>query len=174
MHFLFGLDAMRNLVRIAEYLPKSAWKRLQRPPKHCPQAPPRQRPANVKEQLVVAAGYKNIKLQGEAVARFRYRPTACRKTYTVVVLRKELVVEQGQLRLFDDVRYFFYLTNLPDTAPADVVLLANDRCNQENPGAPGLEQLRNGVQALRMPVDNLVSNWAYLVMASPGAPGPGR
>jgi hypothetical protein len=161
-HFLFGLDAMPNLVRIAAYLPKSAWKRLQRPPKYQAQTPPRQRPANVKEQLVVAAGYKNIKLQGEAVACFRYRPTACRKRYTVVVLRKDLAVAQGQLRLFDDVRYFFYITNLPDTRPADVVYLANDRCNQENL----LEQLRNGVQALRMPVDNLVSNWAYLVMAS--------
>jgi hypothetical protein len=39
---------------------------------------------------------------------------------------------------------------------------ANGRCNQENL----IEQLKNGVFALRMPVDNLVSNWAYMVMAS--------
>lgn len=162
VRFLFGLDAMPNLVRIAEHLPKSAWKTLHRPAKYEAQTAPRQRPTNVREQLVVAHGYKNIKLQGEAVARFRYRPTACRKLYTVVVLRKDLAVEQGQLRLFDDVRYFFYITNLPETTPAEVVYLANDRCNQENL----LEQLRNGVQALRMPVDQLVSNWAYLVMAS--------
>jgi hypothetical protein len=162
VQFLFGLDAMPNLVRIAEYLPKSAWKALPRPAKYAVQTAPRERPANVKEQLVVAHGYKNLKLQGESVARFRYRPTACRKLYTVVVLRKDLAVEQGQQRLFDDVRYFFYITNLPEPSPAEVVYLANDRCNQENL----LEQLRNGVQALRMPVDNLVSNWAYLVMAS--------
>jgi len=162
VHFLFGLDAMPNLVRIAEHLPKSAWKTLPRPAKYTIKTAPRERPANIKEQVVVANGYKNIKLQGEAVARFRYRPTACRKLYTVVVLRKDLAVAQGQLRLFEDVRYFFYLTNLPDPTPAEVVYLANDRCNQENL----LEQLRNGVQALRMPVDNLVSNWAYLVMAS--------
>jgi len=43
-----------------------------------------------------------------------------------------------------------------------VVILANGRCNQENL----IEQLKNGVAALRMPVDNLVSNWAYMVMAS--------
>ena len=162
VHFLFGLDAMRNLVERAESLPKAAWKALPRPAKHAVKTTPRQRPANVKEQIVVAQGYKNIKLQGEAVAAFAYRPTACRQTYTVVALRKDLAVEQGQWRLFDDVRYFFYLTNLPEVTPADVVFLANDRCNQENL----LEQLRNGVQALRMPVDNLVSNWAYLVMAS--------
>ena len=162
VQFLFGLDAMRNLVEKAENLPKSAWKTLQRPPKYEVKTQTRQRPANVKERIVVAKGYKNIKLQGEAVARFAYRPTACKKTYTVVALRKDLAVEQGQWRLFDDVRYFFYLTNVPAASPADVVFQANDRCNQENL----LEQLRNGVRALNMPVDNLVSNWAYMVMAS--------
>jgi len=162
VHFLFGLDAMRNLVEIAENLPKSAWQKLARPPKYEVQTTPRQRPVNVKEQIVVAKGYKNIKLQGEAVATFAYRPTACRKTYTVVVLRKDLAIEQGQLRLFDDVRYFFYLTNLPAGRPAELVFQANDRCNQENL----LEQLRNGVRALNMPVEGLVSNWAYMVMAS--------
>jgi hypothetical protein len=42
------------------------------------------------------------------------------------------------------------------------VFRANDRCNQENL----IEQLKNGVHALRMPVSTLVSNWAYMVMAS--------
>jgi len=103
-----------------------------------------------------------VYLDALGAQRIAYRPTACQKTYTVVVLRKDLAVEQGQWRLFDDVRYFFYLTNLPDATPAEVVFLANDRCNQENL----LEQLRNGVRALNMPVDGLVSNWAYMVMAS--------
>jgi hypothetical protein len=163
VHFVFGLDAMRNLVEKAENLPKSAWRKLQRPAKYAVQTTPRRRPVNVKEQIVVAKGYKNIKLQGEQVAEFAYRPTACQKTYRVVVLRKDLAVEQGQLRLFDDVRYFFYITNLPPAvSPAEVVFEANGRCHQENL----LEQLRNGVSALRMPVDHLVSNWAYMVMAS--------
>ena len=39
---------------------------------------------------------------------------------------------------------------------------ANDRCEQENL----IEQLKNGVHALRAPVDNLVSNWAYMVMTA--------
>jgi hypothetical protein len=162
VHFLFGLNAMRNLIEIAENLPQSAWKRLSRPAKYAVQTTPRQRPANVKEQIVVAQGYKNIRLQGEQVALFDYWPTACRKSYTVVALRKNLAITQGQQLLFEDVRYFFYLTNLPHASAAEVVLLANDRCNQENLN----EQLRNGVRALNMPVDGLVSNWAYLVMAS--------
>ena len=43
-----------------------------------------------------------------------------------------------------------------------MVFLANARCNQENL----IEQLKNGVRAMQMPVDNLQSNWAYMVMAS--------
>lgn len=38
----------------------------------------------------------------------------------------------------------------------------NQRCDQENV----IEQLKNGVNAMRMPVDNLLSNWAYMVMTS--------
>ncbi len=64
--------------------------------------------------------------------------------------------------LFDDVRYFFYITNDHQTPASEIVFLANERCDQENL----IEQLKNDVRALQMPVDNLVSNWAYMVMAS--------
>ena len=36
------------------------------------------------------------------------------------------------------------------------------RCNQENL----IAQLKSGVHALETPLDNLESNWAYMVMAS--------
>ena len=39
---------------------------------------------------------------------------------------------------------------------------ANDRCDQENL----IEQLKNGVRAMRNPLDNLYSNWAWMVAAS--------
>ena len=45
---------------------------------------------------------------------------------------------------------------------AKIVGLANGRCDQENV----IEQLKNGVNAMRMPVDDLLSNWAYMVMAA--------
>jgi len=96
------------------------------------------------------------------VAEFEYRPTKCHKTYRIVVLRKNLSVEQGEQRLFDEIRYFFYITNDRASSAAEIVHQANERCNQENL----IEQLKNGVQAMRMPVDTLVSNWAYMVMAS--------
>ena len=47
-------------------------------------------------------------------------------------------------------------------SPAGVVFFCNDRCNQENL----IEQLKNGLNGWRMPVGDLVSNWAYMVMAS--------
>jgi hypothetical protein len=131
------------------------------PPAYARQTAPRQRPANVKEAVVVARDFKNLRVQGEAVAEFVYQPVACAQAYRMVVLRKNISVEQGEHRLFDQVRYFFYLTNDRDTPVPELVFLANDRCNQENLIAQ-LKQLG----ATRMPVDTLLSNWAYLVMAA--------
>jgi hypothetical protein len=164
VEFLFGLDAMPNLKEYANRLPESAWQRLDRPPRYEVKTQPRQRPENVKEQLVVEHEYKNIRLVSEDVAEFDYRPTDCKHFYRVVVVRKNLSVERGELALYDEIRYFFYITNVRDQSTEQIVLLANDRCDQENL----IEQLKNGVKALRMPVDNLVSNWAYMVMGSLG------
>jgi hypothetical protein len=79
-----------------------------------------------------------------------------------VILKKDLSVERGERLLFEDVRYFFYITNLEEKTAEEVVRFANARCDQENL----IEQLKNGLNALRMPVGDLVSNWAYMVMAS--------
>ncbi len=73
-----------------------------------------------------------------------------------VVVRKNLSVEKGDAVLFDDIRYFFYITNDVVTPADEIVFLANGRCNQENL----IEQLKNGVRALHAPVNTLVSNWA--------------
>lgn len=163
VHFIFGVDARPNLVKMAESLPKKVWKRLKRPAKYDVQTTPRRRPANVKEAIVRRRGFRNIRLAGEKVAEFHYRPAACEKSYrVVVVVQKNLSVEQGYWRLFDDVRYFFYITNDAALTASEVVFSANDRCDQENL----LRDLKSGVSALDMPVDALVSNWAYMVMAS--------
>ena len=66
------------------------------------------------------------------------------------------------MALFDDIRYFFYITNDETMTPQEVVYFSNKRCDHEN----DIEQLKNGVNAMRMPVDDLVSNWAYMVIAS--------
>lgn len=162
VRFVFGIDAMPNLVRRAESLPRCGWDRLSRPAKYEVRTEPRERPEKVKERIVRERGFENIRLRSEHVAEFLYRPTSCRRQYRVIVVRKNLSVEKGEWVLFDDVRYFFYITNDMMTSADEMVFLANDRCNQENL----IEQLKNGVHALRMPVDTLMSNWAYMVMAS--------
>lgn len=162
VRFVFGYDARTNLIGLADALPTRAWTRLVRRPPYEVQTAPRQRPANVKEAIIVERAFKNLRLQSEAVAEFPYQPGACAQPYRMIVVRKNISVEQGDQRLFDEIRYFFYLTNDGETPAADVVFLANDRCNQENL----IDQLKHGVGATRMPVDTLLSNWAYMVMAA--------
>jgi len=161
VRFLFGYDARANLIREADGLPARAWTRLNRPSRYEVQTEPRQRPANVKEAVTVARAFKNLRLEAEAVAEFPYQPVACAQPYRMVVVRKNISVEQGAHRLFDEIRYFFYLTNDRETPAADLVYLANDRCNQENL----IAQLQR-VGATRMPIDTLLSNWAHMVMAA--------
>lgn len=161
VRFVFGIDAMPNLYETAENLPKQAWQRLRRRAKYEVQTTPRGRPVNVKEQIVQEREFKNIRLVNEYVAEFAYSPTLCQKTYRVVVLWKDLEVTQGQKKLFDDARCFFYITNDWEASAAEIVFDANDRSNQENL----IQQHKSGVRSLTAPVDTLVSNWAYMVMA---------
>jgi hypothetical protein len=162
VRFIFGMDCTANLHVLADDLPLTAWKKLGRPPRYQVKTQPRRRPENVKEQIVREREFKNLQLVGEEVAEFEYRPTACRKTYRMIVVKKLIDVTQGQSVLFYDYRYFFYLTNDGDLLAEEVVFEANDRCDQENLNA----QLKGSVRALHAPVDNLVSNWAYMVMVS--------
>jgi hypothetical protein len=160
--FAFGMDAMPNLVKIAEGLQDKRWHMLKRREKRPLHGERRQRPRRFKEEIVVNKGYRNIRLMREDIAELSYQPTKCTRSYRVIILRKSLSVQKGQLRLWDDVRYFFYITNRSDLSTAEVVWFCNERGNQENL----IEQLKNGLNALRMPVDTLVSNWSYMVMAA--------
>jgi hypothetical protein len=162
VRFVFGYDARANLIRAAEALAADAWTPLVRRPASVVQTKPRHRPVNVKAATIVARAFKNLCLEAEAVAEFAYQPTACRQPYRMVVVRKNISVEQGDHRLFDEVRYFFYVTNDRDTSATNLVFLANDRCNQENL----IDQLKHGVGATQMPVDTLLSNWAHMVMTA--------
>jgi len=159
--FVFGIDAMPNLYKKAENLPKTAWKRLRRRSRYEVKTTPRARPTNVKEQVVKEREFTNIRLVKEYVAEFKYSPALCKKTYRVVVVWKDLEVTQGQKKLFDDSKCFFYITNDWEASAEEIVFDANDRCNQENL----IGQHKSGVRSLTTPVDTLLSNWAYMVMA---------
>jgi hypothetical protein len=160
--FLFGIDAMANLKAIAEDLPPSDWVELQRPPQDAAKGKPRQRPERVKDRIVRERGDKTLTRIREDVAEVAYQPTACQRTYRLIIVRQTIQVEEGQARLFDEIRYRFYLTNDRELTPRAAVFKANGRCDQENL----IAQLKGGVHALRAAVDNLVSNWAYMVMTA--------
>jgi len=160
--FVFGIDAMANLYDIAESLPNDEWARLTRPARYEVKTTPRERPENIKEQIVIEREFKNIRLVDEYVAEFVYRPVACTKDYRVIVVWKDLEVLKGQAKLFDDSTCLFYITNDRTSTPQDIVFRANDRCDQENL----IAQQKHGVHALTAPLDNETSNWAYMVMAS--------
>jgi hypothetical protein len=160
--FIFGFDVVRPLEDRAETLPESAWERLERPPKYERKTEPRERPENVKERIVKEREFENIHLDSEHVAEFEYTPSSCKKSYRIVVCRKNLSIQRGVKEIVDDIRYFFYITNEREPSASEVVFEANDRCNQENL----IAQLKSGVRSMKMPVDNLVSNWAYMVMAA--------
>ena len=160
--FVFGMDASPTLKLLASELPVSQWKKLKRLPKYEIKTQPRSKMCRYKEAFVEEKGYKNQVLVGEDIACFDYQPNACEKSYRFVVVRKNITVKEGKDELFDDVRYFFYVTNNRKYTNGQVVTFANQRCNQENVVA----QLKSGVGSMRMPVHCLQSNWAYMVMAS--------
>jgi len=164
IRFYFGYNAMSNLEEMADNLPKSEWRRLERPARYQVETQPRRRPENVKEKIVKEREFKNQRLVSEDVAEFIYRPTACRDPYRMVVIRKNISVEKGEQALFPDERYFFYITNDWECTREQVVFEANDRCNQENL----IAQLKSGVHALRAPLGDLESNWAYMLMTALG------
>jgi hypothetical protein len=159
--FILGIDAHPKLVGLAQALEKQAWQRFEREPKYDILTEPRAKAFRYKEQVVVEREFENRTLVGEDLAEIQYRPNKCHQSYRVIILRKNITVKKGERALFDEVRYFFYITNRKDKAEK-IVGLANGRCDQENV----IEQLKNGVNAMRMPVADLVSNWAYMVIAA--------
>jgi hypothetical protein len=163
VEFVFGYDATPNLKEMVESFERQRWKPLQRDAPTS--ANPRARRENAKEQIVIENGYKNLTLVGESYTEFAYQPTKCTRPYRMVVVRKEIECSSGQQRLFDDdqVRYFFYITNTKkqSVSAREVIRNANGRCDQENT----ISQLK-ACHCLTAPLDNLTSNWAYMVFAS--------
>jgi hypothetical protein len=161
--FVFGMDNNPALRRAAEALNPSAWQRLHRPPAYRPRTGKRRaRRDNTKRQIVKDREYLNLRLNHEHVAVFDYQPRKCGRSYQVVVLRKNISRTRGEHALIDEIRYFFYITSYTDKTPAQIVALANDRCDQENV----IGQLKSGIAALRVPLYDLVSNWAYMLIAA--------
>jgi hypothetical protein len=162
VRFVFGYDARKNMIDWATSAPDELYRELAERAERAIKTEPRTKPENVKDQVVRERGFKVIRPKSEEAVDFEYKPMKCSRTYRVVALRKNLSIERGEEVLFDNVRYFFYITNDSNLSCDAVVQEARQRCNQENL----IEQLKNGPRALRAPVNTLIANWAYMVMVS--------
>lgn len=161
VRFVFGYDAKQNLVGQAEGADDACYHELVGRAEREIKTRPRNRPANVKDGIVRERGYKVLRTKAEDVVEFTYRPGKCKRDYRVVALRKNLSVERGENVLFDEYRFFFYITNDWKLSADEVIGEARQRCNQENLHA----QLKD-IRAMHAPVNTLNANWAYMVMAS--------
>lgn len=162
--FIFGMDNSQPLLKRTMELGKASWERLERRPK-CEAITGQTRERfqeNEKERIVKERGFTNFRLNYEDVAEFTYHPGKCKREYRVVALRKNISRMKGAIIMVPEIRYFYYITTRTDLTAAEVVTCANKRCDQENV----IEQLKNGVNALRVPVYDLISNGAYMVMAA--------
>ncbi|MHB8669806.1 MAG: IS1380 family transposase [Acidimicrobiales bacterium] len=163
VRFVFGFDARPNLVDKAKGADDDMYHELLRRAERTIKTKPRTKPTRVKDAVVRARRFKVLRTAAEDVCEFTYRPGKCKRDYRVVALRKDLSVERGEEVLFHEYRWFFYITNLPTQTTSDeVVTEARRRCDQENL----ISQLKGQVRALHAPVNTLVANWAYMVMAA--------
>ena len=162
VRFVFGYDAKANLIKAAENQDEDLYHELAAKAERELQTRPRTRPTNVKDQIVRERGYKTIRPKTQEVVEFSYRPVACTKDYRVIAVRKNLSIERGENVLFDEHRYFFYITNDWTLTAEQVIAEAHQRCNQENL----IGNLKHGVRALHAPVNTLHANWAYMTMTS--------
>ena len=162
--FVLGMGCNPKIQSCAEALPEKAWGRLERKPTYetlTDESRTRYQ-RNEKERIVKEREYPNLRLNYEDIAEFEYQPGKCAQPYRVVALRKNISKMKGEDVLIDETRHFFYITTRRDLTATEVVYCANERCDQENI----IEQLKNGVNAMRMPLYDLVSNWAYMVIAA--------
>ena len=162
VRFVFGYDARANMVERAETTSDQLYHELVRRAERVIQTQARTKPEDVKDRIVRKRKFETIRTKGEQVCEFEYTPLKCRQSYRVVALRKNLSIEKGEQVLFDQIRYFFFVTNDRTLTADEVVHEGRARCNQENL----ISQLKSGVRALHAPVNTLHANWAYMVMTS--------
>jgi hypothetical protein len=154
--------AQPNFEKLAEGIPERRWRAFRAVAKSSvPACRRRRRGKNRRRERARARGKRDLKLEKQWVAEIYYQPARGARPYRLIV-RRQRIEESDQGELFELWRYRYVLTNLPRSTPADeVVRQTYRRCDQENV----IEQLQNGIAAMRQPTGTLLANWAYLVCA---------
>jgi hypothetical protein len=111
-------------------------------------------------------------LWSEEVAQSNNRPTACRRVYRLVVVRKNISREKQEQRLFDEARSIFYITHELRVAsrPSQVPPEGAVTCAAFSPGsravAPGAKDVRGRL------VNVKVIRAGHRVLPSAARPNP--
>ena len=161
MHFAMVSPSHPNLEGLADSIPEQAWKpfRARQASSSPSEARRRKRRKNVRRKKVKQRGKRDLQLKNQWVAEMDYKPARSRKSFRLIV-RRQRIQESGQGQLFELWRYRYVITNLPTSVDAvEAVRMTYQRCDQENV----IEQLQNGIAAMRMPTGGFLANWAFLV-----------
>ncbi len=148
----------QNFASLFEALPGEQWKpyrereqREDRPRKR------RKRGPNRRRERARSRNKRDLQLKKQWIAEIPYRPERSERTYRLIARYQE-IEEYEQGHLFMLTRFRFAISNLPPSVSAEEVMdLTYQRCDQENL----IEQLQNGVAALRMPTGGMLSNAAF-------------
>ena len=139
-----------NFPGLAESIPERRWSRFRPRDGATPieeRSRQRQRGVDVRRERTETRGKRDLRLREQWIAEIPYRPTRSTKTYRLII-RRQRIEEHGQGELFEVWRYRYVLTNLPNATTAqEAVNMTYHRCDQEKV----IEQLQNGVAAMRMP-----------------------
>jgi len=128
----FGLEGPNNLKAAADDGPKPDWKPLKRTQPLNKITEPA-KPANVTRHFIRECGYVHLAPEREDLAQSGCKPTACQHGYRIVVARRNLSREQGDSRLFDEIRYLFYISKDHKSCTAEQMLFQRNRkCDQES------------------------------------------
>jgi hypothetical protein len=162
LHFAMVSTSQKNFADLADSIPEHRW-RVFRAAHKKPVEPGkrRKRGNHRRRQRARQRGKRDLKLEKQWVMEIPYQPARSDKTYRLIV-RRQRIEESVQGELFELWRYRYVLTNLPKSvATEEAVRQTYQRCDQENV----IEQLQNGVAAMRMPTGGLLANHAFLVCA---------
>ena len=163
VQFAFVMKTCAELVARAEALPPEAYHRFdwERPEEAARKGrvEARRHRRRTRKSRARARGYVTLTTRDQWVAEFRYCPSWADRDYRVIVRRQTVATSQGQQTLFARLHYRFIITSIESGSPMEVIRVAYGRCAQENT----IEQLKNGIAAMKMPTGELRANAAFLM-----------
>lgn len=162
LHFAMVSTTQKNFGSLTDSIPERRWHVFQASQNQTVEpGRRRKRGKHRRSERARQRGMRDLKLKKQWVAEIPYQPTRSDRTYRLIV-RRQRIEESVQGELFELWRYRYVLTNLPKSvATEEAVRQTYQRCDQENV----IEQLQNGVAAMRMPTGGLLANYAFLVCA---------